>query len=104
MKEITCKLFMHSQHRTPTPRIVGHKIAPFKGFGELAWANMGQTWLEIAFNHLFGEVLALRAHCVHTAHAEAGILTEVIRVVVTILFPWNPKLRTMCALRARHSL
>ena len=24
----------------------------------------------------FGQVLALRAHCVHTAHAEAGILTQ----------------------------
>ena len=23
-----------------------------------------------------GQVLALRAHCVHTAHAEAGILTQ----------------------------
>ena len=37
-----------------------------------------------------GEVLALRAHCVHSAHAEAGILTQVIRLVVTILFPRNP--------------
>ena len=37
-----------------------------------------------------GEVLALRAHCVHTAHAEAGILTQVIRLVVTVLFPRNP--------------
>ena len=24
----------------------------------------------------YGEVLALRAHCVHIAHAEAGILTQ----------------------------
>ena len=37
-----------------------------------------------------GEVLALRVHCVHTAHAEAGILTQVIRLVVTVLFPPNP--------------
>ena len=37
-----------------------------------------------------GEVLALRGHCVHTAHAEAGILTQVIRSVVTVLFPRNP--------------
>ena len=37
-----------------------------------------------------GEVLALRAHCVHTAHAEAGILTQVIWLVVTVLFPRNP--------------
>ena len=29
-------------------------------------------------------------HCVHTAHAEVGILTQVIRLVVTILFPRNP--------------
>ena len=29
-------------------------------------------------------------HCVHTAHAEAGILTQVIRLVVTVLFPRNP--------------
>ena len=36
------------------------------------------------------EVLALRAHCVHTAHAEARILTQVIRLVMTVLFPRNP--------------
>ena len=29
-------------------------------------------------------------HCVHTAHAEAGIFTQVIRLVVTVLFPRNP--------------
>ena len=29
-------------------------------------------------------------HCVHTAHAEAGILTQVTRLVVTVLFPRNP--------------
>ena len=33
---------------------------------------------------------ALRGHCVHIAHAEAGILTQVIRLVVTVLFPRNP--------------
>ena len=33
---------------------------------------------------------ALHGHCVHTAHAEAGILTQVIRLVVTVLFPRNP--------------
>ena len=37
-----------------------------------------------------GEVFALRAHCVHTAHAEAGILTQAIRLVMTVLFPRNP--------------
>ena len=37
-----------------------------------------------------GEVLALLGHCVHTAHAEAGILTQVIQLVVTVLFPRNP--------------
>ena len=41
-------------------------------------------------HHRLGEVLALRAHCVHTAHAEAGILTQVIRLVVIVLFPRNP--------------
>ena len=39
---------------------------------------------------LLGEALALCAHCVHTAHAEAEILTQVIRLVVTALFPRNP--------------
>ena len=29
-------------------------------------------------------------HCVHTAHIEAGILTQVIRLVATVLFPRNP--------------
>ena len=29
-------------------------------------------------------------HCVGTACAEAGILTQVIRLVVTVLFPRNP--------------
>ena len=33
---------------------------------------------------------ALRGHCMRTAHAEAGILTKVIRLVVTVLFPRNP--------------
>ena len=33
--------------------IVGPKIAYCKGFWELTWANMGQTWLTIALNHLF---------------------------------------------------
>ena len=33
---------------------------------------------------------ALRGHCVHTAHAEAGILTQVILLVVTVLLPRNP--------------
>ena len=37
-----------------------------------------------------GEVLALRGHCLGTAHAEAGILTQVIRLVVTVLFRRNP--------------
>ena len=37
-----------------------------------------------------GEVLALCAHCVHTTHAEAGILTQVIQLVVTVSFPRNP--------------
>ena len=35
-------------------------------------------------------VWALRGHCMHTAHADAGILTQVIRLVVTVLFPRNP--------------
>ena len=34
-------------------------------------------------------------HCVHTAHAEAGILTQVIRLVVTILFPLGIHFRKM---------
>ena len=42
------------------------------------------------FLHCMRTVWALRAHCLHTAHAEAGILTQVIRLVVTILFPRNP--------------
>ena len=29
-------------------------------------------------------------HCVHTTHAEAGILTQVIWLVVTVLFPQSP--------------
>ena len=37
-----------------------------------------------------GEVLALQGHCVHTARTEAGILSQVIRLVVTVLFPRNP--------------
>ena len=40
--------------------------------------------------HSLGEVLALCGHCVHTAHTEAGILTQVTRLVVTVLFPLNP--------------
>ena len=42
----------------------------------------------LVFNHSKGKFL--RAHCMHTAHAEAGILTKVIRLVVTVLFPRNP--------------
>ena len=34
-------------------RTVSPKIAHFKGFWELAWASMGQTWLKIALIHLF---------------------------------------------------
>ena len=30
----------------------GPKIAHFKAFWELAWANMGERWLKIALNHL----------------------------------------------------
>ena len=37
-----------------------------------------------------GQALALRAHCVGIVCAEAGILTKVIRLVVTVLFPRNP--------------
>ena len=33
---------------------------------------------------------ALRGHCVHAAHTEAGMLTQVIRLVVAVLFPRNP--------------
>ena len=47
-------------------------------------ADVTQRWGEL------GQVLALRGHCVHTAHAEAGILTQVTRLVVTALFPRNP--------------
>ena len=39
---------------------------------------------------VLGEFLALCVHCVHIAHAEAGILTQIIRLVVTVLFPQNP--------------
>ena len=28
-------------------------FAHFKGFWDVAWATMGQQWLEIALNHLF---------------------------------------------------
>ena len=42
------------------------------------------------FLHCVRTVWALRGHDVHTAHAEAGILTQVIRLVVTVLFPRNP--------------
>ena len=37
----------------PTVRLVGPKIAHFKGFWYLAWANMGQIRLKIALNYLF---------------------------------------------------
>ena len=45
---------------------------------------------EVKFLHCVRTVWVLRAHCVHTAHAEAGILTQVIRLVVTVLFPRKP--------------
>ena len=37
----------------PPVRTAGPKIAHFKGFWELAWANMHQIRLKIALNHLF---------------------------------------------------
>ena len=39
--------------RTPLCCTVSPKIAHFKAFWELAWANRVQLWLKIAFNHLF---------------------------------------------------
>ena len=36
----------------PPIRTASPKSAHFKGFWELAWANMGQVCLKIAFNHL----------------------------------------------------
>ena len=46
--------FKHSTYPPdpPPPRIVSPNIAQFKGFWEFAWANMGQTFLKIALNHL----------------------------------------------------
>ena len=40
--------------------------------------------------HPWGSSCTVCAHCVRTAHVEAGILTQVIRLVVTVLFPRNP--------------
>ena len=80
-----------------TPLIRRHcpKVNRASGYSQwLAWpANF--TILEITSRDQSselssGEVLALRAHCVHTAHTEVGILTQIIRLVVTILFPRNP--------------
>ena len=46
--------FKHSTSPPDSPlRIVGPKIAHFKGCWELAWANMGQIWLKLALDHLF---------------------------------------------------
>ena len=43
-----------SPRSAPLPiHIVGPKIAHFKAFWELAWANMDQIWLKIASNRLF---------------------------------------------------
>ena len=45
---------------------------------------------------LLGQVLALRGHCVGTAcilrtqRLEAGILTQITLLVVTVIFPRNP--------------
>ena len=36
------------------------------------------------------EPLGKFLHCVGTAHAKAGVLTQVIQLVVTVLFPRNP--------------
>ena len=46
--------FKHSTFPLDPPvSIFVPKIAHFKGFWELAWANMGKIWLKIALNHLF---------------------------------------------------
>ena len=54
------------------------------------WDAIGQIVLtegcKVGQNQTKGKLL----HCRHTAHAEAGILTRIIRLVVTVLFPWNP--------------
>ena len=58
---VNSPLHGHARHpKCPNSRIppgppctVGPKIAPFKAFLEIAWANMGQKWVKIALNHLF---------------------------------------------------
>ena len=40
-------------HRAPLNRNVSPKIALYKPFWEIAWANMRQKWVKISLNHLF---------------------------------------------------